>query len=113
MPRGKISIGNKRTKWQITWPKPNEVCFHIDRGTPLGNPYKIGPDGDRDTVVEGYDAYARGKMKHDPQFSAAVAEIAKHVEAGNDVKLMCWCAPLNCHGRVVKKLVEEWLDEGE
>jgi Domain of unknown function (DUF4326) len=65
----------------------------IMRPGPFGNPYRIGPDGDRAEVIRKfrYDFYAR--LKLDPAWKAKVDALRGKV-------LACCCAPLPCHGDV-------------
>ena len=71
-------------------PQPNEKAVRIDRATPLGNPFHIGRDGDRDAVCDKHaDLLAN---------SPALQELARTKLAGADV-LLCWCAPQRCHGQ--------------
>lgn len=65
----------------------------IMRPGPFGNPYVLGPDGDREEVVRKfrYDFYER--LKLDPSWK-------EKVEALSGKILGCVCAPLKCHGDV-------------
>ncbi len=69
------------------------------------NPYRIGPDGDREHVLALYELYIR---KH-PYLMGDLPELRQKV-------LGCWCAPkggltaddpLRCHGQVLLRLLEE------
>ena len=67
----------------------------IDRQTGWGNPFKIGPDGDRAEVIDKYhdyfwSAFADGKI------------ILTDLAALHGKRLGCWCAPLPCHGDVLE-----------
>lgn len=76
---------NKRAK---TAPK-NAV--YIGRPSKWGNPFEIGKDGDRNTVIEKYRRY----LEHHPE----LLEAARRELHGKD--LVCWCAPAACHGDVL------------
>ena len=75
----------------------------IDRRTKWGNPFKLGVDGDRDTVIALYRA-----------------ELWRCIRAGEiDLKdladldgcwLACWCDPLPCHGHVLARAAR-WAAE--
>ena len=62
----------------------------IDRTTPWGNPFRIGPDGSRLVVVVKYKRWLPTR----PDLMAALGELR-----GRD--LLCWCAPDLCHGNVL------------
>ena len=69
-------------------------AVRIDRRTKWGNPFEIGKDGTREEVVAKYEAWLLSK----PDLMLA----AKLELAGKD--LVCWCAPLPCHGDVLLRV---------
>jgi len=70
----------------------------IDRTSIFGNPYHLGRDGDRATVLEKYRAYFLQRIVNDPEFRRRVLEL-------RGKRLGCHCAPKPCHGMVIV----EWL----
>lgn len=93
--------------------------IYIGRPSVLGNPYTIGKDGSREDVIKSYRLWLSwqlanadingGKIKRELERIAKIAE-------GIDVYLICWCAPLPCHGDVLKQYFsgEKWkLNEVE
>jgi hypothetical protein len=66
---------------------------YIGRPSKWGNPFCIGPDGDRETVIRKYRHY----ITHDPDLLAALSEL-------RGKRLGCYCAPLPCHGDVLVEL---------
>ena len=62
----------------------------IDRRTKWGNPFRIGPDGTREDVIEKY----RQWLPMQPHLMAALHELKGKV-------LGCWCDPFPCHGDVL------------
>ncbi|USN14086.1 hypothetical protein KABACHOK_02500 [Brevundimonas phage vB_BpoS-Kabachok] len=81
---------NARDFDRHNWP-PGTTA--IMRGTPFGNPFIRGRDGDRDTVIDKFIA----AKSQDPEF---IALVKKRLKGRH---LMCACAPLRCHG--------DWLCE--
>jgi len=69
---------------------------YIGRGSKWGNPFKIGPDGDRAEVIEKYLAYLGTRS----DLLDAIGEL-------RDKALGCWCAPKACHGDVLAELVAQ------
>lgn len=69
--------------------------IRIDRASRWGNPFRIGPDGDRDEVIVKYRQWIGGR----PDLLAALPEL-------RGKRLGCWCAPSRCHGDVLADLVE-------
>ncbi len=76
-------------------------AVNIMRGSPLGNPFVIGCDGDRAEVVEKYRRWLWSELKRNPSFAGEVR--ALH---GRD--LCCCCAPAACHGNVLEAAAA-WL----
>jgi len=66
------------------------------KASPFANPFKIGPDGDRDKVIAKYRVYVLSR----PDLLEALADI-------NYARLGCWCAPERCHGDVLAELIAE------
>jgi len=72
--------------------KPGDV--YIGRGSPYGNPYVIGKDGDRTQVIEKFEKHFHERMRNDTTFFKAVSELrGKHI--------VCYCSPKACHGHVI------------
>jgi len=71
--------------------------IYIGRPTKWGNPFIIGPDGSRADVVRKFEEYL---MKN-----PALMEAAKKELKGKD--LICFCAPLACHGDILSKVANE------
>jgi len=65
----------------------------VARPSKWGNPFKIGLDDDRETVIKKYRAYVLGN----PRLMACLHELK-----GKD--LVCYCAPLPCHADVLLEL---------
>lgn len=72
-------------------------AVYIGRGSPWGNPFKIGTHGDRGEVIAKYLVYMLGKLEQEPQF----------LEPLKDKDLWCYCKPLACHGDVIVKYLEK------
>ena len=66
-------------------------AVYVGRPTKWGNPFVLGKDGDRDTVIAKYEAWLKSKP--------ALVEAARRELCGRD--LVCWCAPLRCHADVL------------
>lgn len=74
--------------------KKEPYDVYIGRGSPWGNPFVIGKDGDRETVIRKFVIYLSGK----PALLLRIqAELKGKV-------LGCWCAPLECHGDILLKI---------
>ena len=71
---------------------PNDAIY-IGRGSPWGNPYVIGRDGDRNEVC---DKFEKNVLPH--------LDLTKLI--GRD--LVCFCKPARCHGDAILKKIEEF-----
>lgn len=69
-------------------------AVYVGRGSPFGNPYVIGRDGDRDSVCDQFEA----ALLKDP----ALLQKAKTELKGKD--LVCFCAPKRCHGDTLLRI---------
>lgn len=85
---------NKRTCGH----RPGAV--YIGRGSKWGNPFVIGRDGDRETVIAKHARWLRGQH----HLLRALDELR-----GRD--LICFCAPLACHGDLLRRLANASREE--
>lgn len=74
--------------------------FNVARPSVLGNPFKLGVDGDRDTVIGKYRAWFEVAVREDPRVRSAVERLEAAAREG-DVTLLCHCAPERCHAEVI------------
>ena len=63
-------------------------AVYIGRGSPFGNPFTIGTNGNRDEVCDKFEEY----VKSNPEL---VERIKKELCGKN---LVCFCKPKRCHG---------------
>jgi len=86
--KGKAVVANfQRDKHLIQWASENGKMLAIDRSSKWGNPFILGPDGDRDTVCDCFEKYADLKLS----FETNAKEL-------NGKVLCCHCYPERCHG---------------
>jgi|TARA_Y100000310_G_scaffold263231_2_gene273304 hypothetical protein len=76
----------------------------IDRSSPWGNPFIIGRDGNRREVIAKYEEW----IVERPQLIKLLSDLMEHEDVH---RLACWCVPLQCHGHVLKRLVEEYREK--
>lgn len=77
-------------------------------GSVLANPFSIGKDGDRATVIAKYRQWLWQQIKSNNQ--EVLQELRRLQALDRDkLQLVCWCKPLPCHGDVVLSCLE-WLD---
>jgi hypothetical protein len=76
---------------------------YIGRPSPLGNPFVIGRDGDRDEVIRKYRDWLSSLTD-----GAALRELERlrdKYRAEGRLTLVCWCAPKACHGDVIAQAI--------
>ena len=75
--------------------RTDSPCFvYVGRPSKWGNPYRVGHDGDRATVIAKYRRY----LVQRPDLIAALPELTGK-------QLGCWCKPAPCHADV---LIAAW-----
>lgn len=87
--------------------------YYIGRPSILGNPYSIGPDGDRKDVIEKYEKYFNLEMKSNEKFRSEVNDLVQQYLKTGNLVLICWCKPMLCHGDIIAKKIEELAKEFE
>ena len=92
---GKTVVANLRADKQlISWAKKAGCLVRICRPTKWGNPFKLGRDGDRKTVMRKHKSYIKKK----PDLLAELPKLEGKV-------LACWCSPEQCHGDELIRLL--------
>jgi len=75
-------------------------AVYIGRGSKWGNPFRIGVDGERTTVIALYTAWLRNQR-----------ELLRSLDELRGKDLVCFCAPLPCHGDLLLRLANATRDE--
>ena len=97
---------------------PND--FYIGRGSPLGNPFthlsgqtkaehKVAT---REEAIEKYVPWLEKARLNDVVVATTLDKVFEKALAG-DVNLVCFCKPQACHGDVIKKLLDEWVQRSQ
>lgn len=104
-----IRVANRRTMGALAL-APDELVVYVGRPSPLGNPFRIGRDGDRAGVIAQYVAWLDRQLAQHPE-GAPAREFARllGLAAARDLALVCSCAPLACHADVIKARLEAAL----
>ena len=78
--------------------KYDEYDVYIGRGSILGNPFTVKQYG-RKKAIQKYKEYLLAKINSN--------EISKeYLRSLKDKKLGCYCKPLDCHGDIIKEVVD-------
>ena len=70
---------------------------YVGRPGPWGNPFVVGKDGDRDQVLALHKLWLRKRMLDETN------EIHGELSFLLGKDLVCWCAPLPCHGETLRQ----------
>lgn len=90
--------------------KRGEAGEYVGRGSALGNPFRIGPGGDRDAVIAQYRQWFDDCVNAGDE--AVLAELRRIYRVARDngsVRLQCYCAPAACHADVIREFLENHL----
>lgn len=95
------------------WHKPTPNDVYIGRGSPFGNPYSHmkGTKAEhivatREEAIEKYRTWFNEQLKTNIILSELLNVMLSTVLKGNDLNLVCYCAPMPCHGEVIKECLE-------
>ena len=79
-----------------------EAGVYIGRGSRWGNPFVIGKDGNREEVIAMYRDWAWSQV-----YALKNVDNGDWLRQLRDKDLVCFCAPLACHGDVLIEMIEE------
>ena len=82
-----VNIRRKRSQPKVKYD------VYCGRGSPYGNPYRIGEDGYRSQVIEKYKKYFYKRLKN-TDFKEKILYLKGKV-------LGCYCYPMKCHCDVI------------
>ncbi|WBQ32474.1 hypothetical protein [Erwinia phage Kuerle] len=97
----RITIGNKHhgTKGE-----------YIGRGSPMGNPFVVHGDQDREQAIAGYRNWLTKCIDmQEPSIIAELNRLAYKLIDEKELTLICFCAPKACHGNVIADVLRKVL----
>lgn len=100
-----VEITGKVTVSKISKPVEADVYVRIDRLSIFGNPFRIDDENNREKVIKDYEEWFHHQVTTNYRFRDEVIRIITMVYHGQNVSLLCHCAPLPCHGDVIKDYV--------
>lgn len=95
---GRLTVGMK-------WDKG---ALYIGRGSPLGNPFKMEnqSEKERTRVLRLYEVWLKGQInKNNYEVMVELNRIADLLNDGVDIHFGCFCKPKRCHGDIIKKIL--------
>ena len=78
---------------------------YVGRGTPLGNPYIMKNESQRESVIAHYRIWLKYKMTGNNKVSQEMKRLAV-INKQEDLNLVCWCSPKVCHADIIKEYLE-------
>lgn len=108
---GSIRVVSKRKAPGSLFPDAGETVIDVDRtNRVLGNRHVLDNHNDIKRRMQVISAYAydlaRDRDSGGPM-EQEIARIAERVRFGERIALRCWCAPLPCHGDLIRQRIEE------
>lgn len=80
---------------------------YIGRGTPLGNPFYMADERDRDYCIQKYDDWLLQKhLEEDNPQLEELQRLYNKWKKDGELTLVCHCKPRNCHGDIIKYWLE-------
>ena len=73
-------------------------AIYCGRGSPWGNPFVIGRDGNRVEVINKFAIYASDRLRKQPDWLKPLR---------NAIGLVCWCAPQPCHLDIIVDMLNK------
>lgn len=100
-----IRIENKKT---YTW-RAGVKYFPVDRSSPVGNPFFMKNESQRDSVCDKYEEYFHNMVEErvNKPFMEYLDKIHQAYLNDEAIVLLCWCAPKRCHAETIKKYIEK------
>jgi hypothetical protein len=84
-----VAVNMRRHPNLIAWANERGLFVRVERATPWSNPFVLGRDGDRATVITRY----RDHLLSPPDLLERLRELRGKAPR-------CWCAPRACHENV-------------
>ena len=84
---------------------------YVGRPSPLGNPFKLERESNRDAVIEQYEVWLRERIAaRDRRVCDELNRLYVIARDTGLLELACWCAPKRCHAEVIRKVLLEVLE---
>ena len=84
---------------------------YVGRPSPLGNPFKLERESNRDAVIEQYKVWLRERIAaRDRRVCDELNRLYVIARDTGLLELACWCAPKRCHAEVIRKVLLEVLE---
>jgi hypothetical protein len=79
---------------------------YIGRPSPLGNPFTAKQEGSKEIAISKYRLWLNTQWNTgNTRVINELKRIASMLKTTGEVNLICWCAPAQCHGEVVRDAI--------
>lgn len=77
----------------------------------FANPFSVQDYG-RELCLKKYEEWLKEKLKNknSPQ-RVQLETLAEIVMTGHNIRLVCFCKPKPCHGDILKRILEDYINE--
>lgn len=109
-----IAVANKRT-----FVADGTMAIYVGRsvrglaGSPLGNPFRVGPKYPGMAAIAAYAAWIDERLADPDSPQARMFASLLRIARRGDLTLICWCHPNPCHANVIKDRLEACLNAKE
>lgn len=85
----------------------------VDRNSPLGNPYRMYGEYERDAACAYYEPWLLNRLKDsESEQNKELNRLVNLYWEHNKLNLFCWCVPRRCHAETIKQeLIRRIYDE--
>lgn len=102
-----ITIGKTNRPHPDEWQSGTCRIF-VGRPSKLGNPFKIGRDGDRNQVIEKYRVWLWQQIKSRGPAWEELKRLKQLLLQKQSLVLTCYCFPHRCHAEVIRSCLH-WM----
>jgi hypothetical protein len=75
---------------------------YVGRPTPLGNPFRLEREDQRNEVVARYATWLEQELhRGNREVARALEELYRKLKRQGALTLLCFCAPRRCHAEVI------------
>ena len=85
--------------------------FKVDRTSPIGNPFYMASEEQRNEVCDKYEDYFNKQIEVNEKFKTYAYKILNALQTYKKVTLYCWCAPKRCHAETIKNWLLKQITE--
>ena len=79
------------------------------KASPLGNPFILNREEDRDSVVKKYRDWLSENLKEGSEQLKELRRLIVIYKETDQLSLVCYCSPKRCHGDVIKAAIESGI----